>query len=149
MLQQRLSHGMSAALEQARSSLEEGGVPIGAALSDSAGHIVASGHNQRIQRDSQILHAEIDCLANAGRRHDYSRTVLYSTLMPCYMCAGAIVQFGIPKVVVGESRNFGGAQDLLESHGVVVENLNNDECAHLLGAFIESSPEIWFEDIGK
>jgi cytosine deaminase len=148
-LQKQLSKGLTVALTEAERSFEQGGIPIGAALCDARGDVVARGHNQRIQRGSQILHAEIDCLANAGRRHDYAGTVLYSTLMPCYMCAGAIVQFGIPKVVVGESRNFGGARDLLEGHGVEVDDLDSDECADLLKRFIESSPDIWYEDIGE
>jgi cytosine/creatinine deaminase len=139
---------MAAAVDAARRSRDEGGIPIGAALVDATGVVVADGHNQRVQRDSQVLHAEIDCLANAGRRPDYSRTVLYSTLMPCYMCAGAIVQFGIKRVVVGEDRNFSGARDLLEAHHVEVDDLDSETCVIMLREFIEAHPDVWYEDIG-
>ncbi|KUG19851.1 cytosine deaminase [hydrocarbon metagenome] len=95
-----------------------------------------------------MLHAEIDCLRNAGRIGSYRGTVLYSTLMPCYLCAGAAVQFGIAKVVAGESENFGGARDLLESHGIEVIDLDLEECKQMMRRFIEEHPDIWFEDIG-
>jgi cytosine/creatinine deaminase len=140
---------MSAAIEEARRSLEQGGIPIGAALADADDNVAGRGHNRRVQSGSPILHAEIDCLANAGRRDDYSDTTLYSTLMPCYMCAGAIIQFGIPRVVVGESRNFGGAGDLLSAHHVDVVDLGLPECEELLGTFISERPALWAEDIGE
>lgn len=139
---------MAAAIEEAKASLAEGGIPIGAALTDAGGDVLGRGHNQRVQRESQILHAEIDCLANVGRYSDYPNKVLYSTLMPCYMCAGAVIQFGIRKVVVGESRNFAGAADLLRGHGVDLIDLDLPECIQLLGDFIANHPGLWSEDIG-
>lgn len=145
---QTLDKGMISAIEEANSSRQQGGIPIGAALIDASGRVVGKGHNQRVQSKSPILHAEIDCLAKVGRRGDYSDTTLYSTLMPCYMCAGAIIQFGIPKVVVGESRNFTGAADLLREHDVEVIDLNLSECTQLLGKFIVEQPGLWSEDIG-
>lgn len=141
--------GMVAAIEAARTSLAEGGIPIGASLTGAGGELLATGHNRRVQRQSQILHAEIDCLANLGRYPDYGSTTLYSTLMPCYMCAGAAIQFGIPRVVVGESRNFEGAAELLREHGVEVVDLDLEECTRLLGDFIAANPGIWSEDIGE
>ena len=149
MLEASAGPGISRALSEAHKSLEEGGIPIGAALVGEGNDIVAVGHNQRVQKRSAILHAEIDCLSNAGRRHDYSDTVLYSTLMPCYMCAGAIIQFGIPRVVVGDARTFSGAGDLLREHGVDVIDLDDPECRTLLKDFIAHNPEIWREDIGE
>jgi creatinine deaminase len=148
MLKQRSDTGMNLAIAEAEESLREGGIPIGAALVDDRDHIIGLGHNRRVQSKSQVLHAEIDCLGNAGRRHDYSHTVLYSTLMPCYMCAGAIIQFGIPSVVVGESRHFSGAAELLHEHGVDVIDLDDPRCRELLGAFIDRQPDVWREDIG-
>jgi len=139
---------MAAAIEEARVSLEQGGIPIGAALGDAAGNLLGRGHNQRVQQGSQVLHAEIDCLAGVGRRSDFADKILYSTLMPCYMCAGAVIQFGIRKVVVGESRNFSGAASLLRDHNVDLIDLDLPECAHLLADFIADNPGLWSEDIG-
>jgi cytosine deaminase len=139
---------MAAAIAEARASLAQGGIPIGAALGDADGNVLGRGHNQRVQRESQILHAEIDCLAGVGRRSDFAETILYSTLMPCYMCAGAVIQFGIRKVVVGESRNFSGAADLLRSHNVDLIDLDLPECTDLLADFIANNPDLWSEDIG-
>ncbi len=141
--------GMDLAIASAQQSLKEGGIPVGAALIDSQGKELGTGHNRRLQKNSPILHAEIDCLANASRRKDYSGTTLFSTLMPCYMCAGAIIQFGIPRVVVGESRNFAGAKDLLQEHGVTVVDLDDPACKDLLEDFIARNPQTWREDIGK
>jgi cytosine deaminase len=139
---------MKAAIIEAKSGYEEGGIPIGAVLVRD-GRIVGRGHNRRVQEDDPIIHAEIDCLRNAGRIKSYKDTTLYSTLMPCYLCAGAVVQFGIPKVIVGESRNFRGAKDFLESMGVEVKDLDLDECADMMAGFIEKNPELWNEDIGE
>jgi cytosine deaminase len=136
------------ALRQARKSLAEGGIPIGSALV-RAGKLVAAGHNQRVQRNNPILHGEMDCLTNAGRVGSFRDTVLYSTLMPCYMCAGTIVQFKIPKVVVGESRTFAGAREFMEEHGVEVVDLDLPECVEMMADFIARKPEIWYEDIGE
>ena len=139
---------MQAAIEQAKKSLNEGGIPIGSVLVKD-GNIVARGHNKRVQEQNPILHGEMDCLNNAGRIGSYQSTVIYSTLMPCYMCAGTIVQFNIPKVVVGESVNFEGARDFMEQHGVEVVDLNDKACMSMMEKFIENNPELWNEDIGK
>lgn len=139
---------MRAAIEEARQGLAEGGIPIGSVLVKN-GQIVARGHNRRVQQDDPMLHAEIDCLRNAGRVGSYKDTVLYSTLMPCYLCAGATVQFGIPKVVVGEARTFEGARAFMESHGVEVVNLDLDECHKMMEQFIRDHPKLWHEDIGE
>src|SRR6185436_1571099 len=114
---------MEAAIAQARKSRDEGGIPIGSALMRD-GTLVAAGHNKRVQEGDPVTHAEIDCLRNAGRLGSFHNTVLYSTLMPCYLCAGATVQFGIKKVIVGESRTFPGAVDFMRSHGVEVIDLD-------------------------
>jgi creatinine deaminase len=139
---------MKAAIEEARKGLDEGGIPIGSVLVKDT-RIIGRGRNKRIQENDPIMHAEIDCLRSAGRIGKYEETVLYSTLMPCYLCAGAVVQFGIRKVVVGESENFSGAKELLESHGVEVVDLNLDECKQLMKRFIHTNPDLWNEDIGE
>lgn len=139
---------MQEAIRQARKSLSEGGIPIGSALVKN-GQLVASGHNKRVQDDNPILHGEMDCLNNAGRVGSFRNTVIYSTLMPCYMCAGTIVQFKIPKVIVGESRTFGGARAFMESHGVEVIDLDLPECVEMMNEFIAAKPEVWNEDIGE
>ncbi len=139
---------MSAAIDEARTGLSEGGIPIGSVLVRD-GIIIGRGHNRRVQENDPVIHAEIDCLRNAGRIGVYSDTVLYSTLMPCYLCAGASVQFGIKKVIAGEDETFSGAREFMESHGIEVINLNLDECKNLMKDFIEKNPELWFEDIGE
>jgi cytosine deaminase len=139
---------MRAAIEEARKGLREGGIPIGSILV-KGGRIVGRGHNRRVQENDPIMHAEIDCLRNAGRIGSYLGTTLYSTLMPCYLCAGAVVQFGIRKVIVGESVNFSGARKFMESHGVEVIDLDLKECKKLMQDFIKSKPELWKEDIGR
>jgi cytosine deaminase len=137
---------MQLALDEARQGLREGGIPIGSVLVRD-GAVVASGHNKRVQENNPILHGEMDCLLNAGRIGSYRNTVIYSTLMPCYMCAGTIVQFKIPKVIVGESRTFPGARAFMESHGVEVLDLDLPECVAMMEAFIREKPELWNEDI--
>ncbi len=139
---------MQAAIEEARKGQSVGGIPIGSVLV-AHGEIVARGHNQRVQKKNPILHAEIDCLNNAGRLGSYRNTVLYSTLMPCYLCAGAVVQFRIPKVVVGESETFPGTRPVMESHGVEVVDLALPECIEMMRKFIAENPELWNEDIGE
>ncbi|MFH1532683.1 MAG: nucleoside deaminase [Pseudomonadota bacterium] len=139
---------MKAALAEACQGLREGGIPIGAVLVRE-GRIIGRGHNKRVQELNPILHAEIDCLSQAGRVSHYRDTVLYSTLMPCHMCAGAAVQFRIPKVIVGESRTFPGARAFMERHGIVVEDLDLPECVTMMEDFIATSPELWNEDIGE
>ena len=137
---------MQAAIAEARLGRSQGGIPIGSVLVRN-GQIVGQGHNKRVQEDSAIKHGEMDCLTNAGRQRSYRDTVIYSTLMPCFMCAGTIVQFKIPKVVVGESRTFDGAREFMESHGVEVVDLDLDECVEMMQEFIAAEPALWNEDI--
>ena len=139
---------MKAAIDEAKQGLSEGGIPIGSVIVKD-GQIIGRGSNRRVQENDPIMHAEIDCLRNAGRIGKYSDTILYSTLMPCYLCAGAIVQFGIKKVFTGESETFAGARKFMESHGVKVIDLNLDECKQLMKEFIQNNPELWSEDIGE
>lgn len=139
---------MRLAIEQARKSLKEGGIPIGSVLVRN-GEVIAVGHNKRVQSQNPILHGEMDCLSNAGRLGNYQDTVIYSTLMPCFMCAGTIVQFKIPKVVVGENETFEGAWDFMKDHGIEIVNLDLDECKEMMQEFIEQNPELWNEDIGE
>jgi cytosine deaminase len=138
---------MRAAIDEARQGAAEGGVPIGSVLVKD-GVIVGRGHNKRVQDGDPITHAEIDCLRNAGRIGSFAGTVIYSTLMPCYLCSGAVVQFRIPKVIVGESETFAGGREFMESHGAEVIDLDLDECKQLMADFIQRHPEIWNEDIG-
>ena len=139
---------MQAAIAQAKQGKQEGGIPIGSVLVKD-GKIIGRGHNKRVQESDPVTHAEIDCLRNAGRIGRYKGTTLYSTLMPCYLCAGAIVQFGIKKVIAGESRTFPGAREFMISHGVEVVDLDLDQCEQLMSEFIKSSPQLWNEDIGE
>ena len=141
---------LQAALEEAKHGLAEGGIPIGAVLVID-GQIVGRGHNRRVQNGSAILHAEMDCLENAGRlkASDYHRSVLYSTLSPCDMCSGAVLLYRIPKVVVGENQTFQGPENYLRSRGVELEILNDPECIRLMREFIHANPELWNEDIGE
>jgi creatinine deaminase len=138
---------MNAAIKEARAGLAEGGIPIGSVLVKD-GRIVGKGHNMRVQLDDPILHAEIQCLRNAGRLGSYTGTTIYSTLMPCHLCAGAIIQFRIPRLVVGEDETFSGARDLLVSKGVEVVDLNLEECKEMMRGFIRKNPRLWDEDIG-
>jgi creatinine deaminase len=141
---------MKTAIEQARAGLEEGGIPIGAALV-ADGKVLGAGHNRRVQEGSAIKHGETDALENAGRlaASVYRRSTMYTTLSPCHMCTGAILLYGIPRVVMGENRTFMGAEDLLRDHGVEVVNMDLDECYGMMAEFIESHPELWNEDIGE
>ncbi len=141
---------MLAAIEQAKKSLAEGGIPIGSVLVID-GEIVGRGHNQRVQKGSCVLHAEMDCLENAGRltAKDYQRAVLYSTLSPCDMCSGTVLLYGIPKVVVGENRTFQGPEGYVKSRGVELIIQDNAECVQLMQDFIATKPELWNEDIGE
>lgn len=134
------------AYEEALRSYKAGGLPIGAAMVEN-GAIIAVGHNRRVQNGDPIAHGEMDCLRKAGRRADYSGVTLYTTLSPCMMCAGTIVQFGIKSVVIGEARNFPGNIDFLRQHGVDVVVLDNTECYELMARFIRERPELWYEDI--
>lgn len=139
---------MQIAIDEAIKSANEGGIPIGSTLVKN-GQLIAKGHNKRVQENNPILHGEMDCLNNAGRIGNFKDTIIYSTLMPCYMCAGTIVQFKIPKVIVGEDKTFSGTKEFLESHGVEVINLDLEICKNMMNDFIITKPEIWFEDIGE
>lgn len=139
---------MASAIAQAKQGLKEGGIPIGSVLVRD-GKILGQGHNKRVQDNDPVTHAEIDCLRNAGRIGSYNNTVLYSTLMPCYLCAGAVVQFGIKKVIAGEADTFPGAQAFMEANGVEVINLDLSECKQLMSDFINRFPQLWYEDIGQ
>lgn len=139
-----------AAVEEARKGRDAGGIPIGSVLVID-GRIVGRGHNQRVQQGSSVLHAEMDCLENAGRlpATDYQRAVLYSTLSPCDMCSGAVLLYGIPKVVIGENQTFQGPEDYLRSRGVQLEVVDSAECRELMEDFIAGNPSLWDEDIGE
>jgi len=138
------------AIEQARIGRDEGGVPIGAALV-ADGRVLGVGHNRRVQDGSAIRHGETDALENVGRlpASVYRRATMYTTLSPCDMCTGAILLYGIPRVVMGENRTFVGGEDYLRARGVEVVNLDSDECVELMREFIAAHPEIWNEDIGE
>ena len=140
---------MQAAIEEAKKGLEEGGIPIGSVLVID-GKIVGRGHNRRVQKGSAILHAEMDCLENAGRlkASDYKKAILYSTLSPCDMCSGTVLLYKIPKVIIGENKTFQGPEDYVRSRGVQLEILNDPECIKLMEEFIKAKPELWNEDIG-
>ncbi len=140
---------MQAAIEEAKKGLAEGGIPIGSVLVID-GKIVGRGHNQRVQKGSAILHAEMDCLENAGRltAKDYQRATLYSTLSPCDMCSGTALLYKIPKIVIGENKTFQGPEDYVRSQGVELVILNDPECIRLMEEFIAAKPELWNEDIG-
>lgn len=141
---------LAAAIEEAKKGLAEGGIPIGSVLVID-GVIVGRGHNQRVQKGSAVLHAEMDCLENAGRlkTSDYRRATLYSTLSPCDMCSGTVLLYGIPKVVIGENRTFQGPENYLQSRGVKIVVEDNQECRLLMEKFINEQPEVWNEDIGE
>ena len=140
---------MAAAIYEARAGQDAGGIPIGSVLVIE-GEIVGRGHNQRIQKGSSLLHAEMDCIENAGRltAADYRKAVLYSTLSPCDMCSGAILLYGVPRVVVGENRTFQGPEDYLRSRGVELEVVDDEECVTMMRNFIAAHPALWNEDIG-
>ncbi|WP_281982206.1 nucleoside deaminase [Azonexus hydrophilus] len=141
---------MQAAIEEARQGLAEGGIPIGSVLVID-GRIVGRGHNRRVQKGSAILHAEMDCLENAGRlkASDYRRAVLYTTLSPCDMCSGTALLYKIPKIVIGENRTFRGPEDYLRSRGVELVVLDDPTCIQMMEEFIAKKPELWNEDIGE
>ena len=139
---------LNAAIEEAELGLSEGGIPIGSVLVREE-KIIGRGHNRRVQQNNPILHAEIDCLQHAGRVGNYRDCTLYSTLMPCYLCAGAIVQFGIKHVVAGESLTFFGAQEFLKQHEIIVEDIQSPECIAMMQKFIVEHPALWNEDIGE
>jgi cytosine/creatinine deaminase len=145
-----MSNFMMAAIEEALMGLDEGGIPIGSVLVHK-GNIIGRGHNRRVQKGSVILHAEMDALENAGRltAATYRDCILYTTLSPCPMCSGAILLYGIPKIVIGENKTFMGAEDLLKANNLEVTVENNRECIEIMQQFISKHPELWNEDIGK
>lgn len=141
---------MRATIDEARAGLAEGGIPIGSVLVHK-GQIIGQGHNRRVQHGSAILHGEMDALENAGRLSAavYAESVLYTTLSPCAMCSGAILLYGIPKVIIGENQTFMGEENLLRERGVIVEVLQDAECIALMREFIQTHPALWNEDIGE
>ncbi|MGE3802140.1 MAG: nucleoside deaminase [Candidatus Kapaibacterium sp.] len=141
---------MKLAIEEAKKGRSEGGIPIGSVIVHE-GKVLGQGHNKRIQQGSVVLHGEMDALENAGRQPAsiYRNSTLYTTLSPCPMCTGAILLYGIPRVVIGENQTFMGDEDLLRTRGVEVEVLNDSECIQIMTDFIEGNPELWNEDIGE
>ena len=141
---------LAAAIAEARAGLSEGGIPIGSVLVID-GEIIGRGHNRRVQKGSAILHAEMDCLENAGRlsARDYRRSTLYSTLSPCDMCSGAALLYRIPRIVIGENRTFRGPEEYLRSRGALLEILDDPQCVRLMRDFIAARPDLWTEDIGE
>jgi len=141
---------LRAAIEEARRGQAEGGIPIGSVIVHD-GQIIGRGHNRRVQRGSAVLHGEMDAFENAGRQPAsvYRHSVLYTTLSPCPMCSGAILLYGIPKVIVGENRTFMGEEELLRSRGVEVQVVDDPECIELMQSFIAEKPSLWNEDIGQ
>jgi cytosine/creatinine deaminase len=145
---------LRAAIDEAKQGLKEGGLPIGSVLIRN-GQIIGRGHNRRVQHGDPMAHAEIDCMKNAGRQTSYKDTILYSTLMPCYLCTGAAVQFGVPKVIVGESVTFPGGEgkwgkspEFMRANGIEVVDLSDPECIDMMRKFIRDNPALWNEDIG-
>jgi creatinine deaminase len=144
---------MERALQQAQDSFDQGGLPIGSVLvrqlKSGEDVLIGEGHNQRVQEGDPIAHGEMDCLRKAGRQRSYRDTTIYTTLSPCMMCSGTIVQFRIPRVVIGENRNFGGNEEFLRGQGVEVVILDDEKCTALMARFIAERPEVWNEDIGE
>jgi creatinine deaminase len=140
---------LAAALSEARKGLAEGGIPIGAAIFDSSGQLIGSGHNRRVQNGDPSMHGETDAFRNAGRRRSYRNLIMVTTLAPCWYCSGLVRQFGFGTVVVGESRTFQGGIDWLRSLGIRIIDLNSEECVSLLGNYIRANPEVWNEDVGE
>jgi cytosine deaminase len=140
---------MKAAIQEAQQGLKEGGIPIGSVIVQG-GRVIGRGHNRRVQRGSSVLHGEMDALENAGRQPAaiYRQSVLYTTLSPCAMCSGAILLYGIPRVIVGENQTFLGEEELLRSRGVTVQVIEDETCIRLMRDFIAAHPELWNEDIG-
>src|SRR3954468_21036394 len=145
---------LRAAIDEAQKGLSEGGLPIGSVLVRN-GQIIGRGHNRRVRHGDPMAHAEIDCMKNAGRQKTYKDTILYSTLMPCYLCTGAAVQFGVPKIIVGESVTFPGGEgkwgkspDFMRANGIDLTDLRDSECIEMMTKFIRENPGLWNEDIG-
>ncbi len=140
---------LNEALAEARAGLRDGGLPIGSVLADAEGHIVARGHNLRVQNGDPTAHAEVVCIRNAGRRRDWPQLTLVSTLSPCIMCTGTALLYRVPRVVIGENQNFQGAEQLFQQHGVEIRVLQDEACIELMQTFIRQHPELWDEDIGR
>lgn len=136
------------AVKEAKRGLSEGGIPIGSVLADSTGKIISRGHNLRVQTGDPTAHAEVVCIRNAGRRTDWHKLVLVSTLSPCIMCTGTALLYKIPKVIIGENQTFKGAEELFTAHGVECVVLQDQECIQMMKSFIKAHPDIWNEDIG-
>jgi cytosine/creatinine deaminase len=137
------------AVKEARTSLDQGGLPIGSVLADLEGRIVARGHNLRVQTGDPTAHAEVVCIRNAGRRRDWSQLILVSTLSPCVMCTGTALLYKIPRIVIGENQNFNGAEDLFRQNGVELTILQDGACIQLMRDFIRDHADLWNEDIGR
>jgi cytosine deaminase len=140
---------LAIAIREARTGLAEGGLPIGAAMFDSQGQLLSSGHNRRVQQNDPSVHAETDAFRRAGRLRSYRNVIMVTTLAPCWYCSGLVRQFGIRTLVVGESRTFAGGLDWLRAAGVRIIDLNSEECVRLMQSYIREHPEIWHEDIGE
>ena len=140
---------LDVAIEEARLGLSEGGIPIGAGLFDANGNVLGRGHNRRIQENDPSIHGETDAFRKAGRIRNYRKTIMVTTLAPCWYCSGLVRQFNIGTVIVGESINFQGGIEWLRENGVEVVDMRSDECIRMLGDYIASNPEVWNEDIGK
>lgn len=140
---------LAIALEQARLGLNEGGIPIGAAIFDQTGKLIGAGHNRRVQQDDPSIHGETDAFRKAGRQKSYRKLIMVTTLAPCWYCSGLVRQFGFGTVVVGESRNFRGGIDWLRSLGISVIDLGSEECISMLANYIRGNPAVWNEDIGE
>jgi cytosine/creatinine deaminase len=140
---------LEVAIAEARRGLEEGGVPVGAAIFDEYGKLLGAGHNRRVQNGDPSVHGETDAFRNAGRQRSYRKLIMVTTLSPCWYCSGLVRQFGFGTVVVGENQNFQGGIDWLRSLGVQVIDLNSNECVKMMGEYIRANPEIWNEDIGE
>lgn len=146
---QSANRWLAVAVGEARAGLAEGGIPIGAALFTRSGELLGSGHNRRVQDGDPSAHGETAAFREAGRRRGYTDTVMVTTLSPCWYCSGLIRQFGIGAVVMGESRNFSGGHEWLAELGVEIIDLDDAECAEMLGSFVSTHPELWWEDIGR
>jgi cytosine/creatinine deaminase len=140
---------LAAALAEARKGLAEGGIPIGAAIFDVGGRLIGAGHNRRVQNSDPSMHGETDAFRNAGRQRSYRNLIMITTLAPCWYCSGLVRQFGFRTLVVGESRTFQGGMEWLRSLGVLVIDMNSEECVSLLSQYILTNPEVWNEDIGE
>jgi len=140
---------LAAAIEQAEKSWSEGGIPIGAVLVDQQGAIVARGHNERVQKGDPTAHAEVVCVRNAGRRRDWPKLTLVSTLSPCPLCSGLAILFKIPRVVIGENRTFLGAEDWMQQNGIELQVLDDEACINLMKRMLAERPDLWAEDIGE